>query len=745
MNNLGYVYLKSEDWINFFQEIEHWQEKDSRKQIVISKNNTYAFISSSEATKETKKLTLNEIIYITSHVFTEKQTLTRDCAEARKTLINGLTKIIEIREKKYHQLNLICRLFARLFGFQSQQDGLLKTTEDFKGRLENQLNWIKKEKQRTAEEEIKQEEKRKKLAEKAEYERICRLETLNQFEKEFIQEDFDIQTFDLTQFNIFLGQELETCLDRIAEKKLIFTEEKMTTFFILYEKTAERYLAKNQFKKAVSIRLKACNTLSPCSKFSSFADTLQKTNDFFDVFINALGAGTLKHHVLRGRVFAVKDHSIFRLEGRLTHFARSRLDGLIAFLSTQSDSLEISPFKKIKVKKIWDFSPPKDNNPANFRSIITESEFTHINFEGIGDLLVGEKNHYCQHTRFIIQSNPLISTNKAPELFYSMLAFMGLGEIAHAERSVDIDRIKIFQLFRAYFPKEIYPFERAQDPFEIPLNDLKTRMIQSVSNYERSKANKIFHSLDSLVPQEVYKNFNIWSVKDFSHQMKAEGANYLITGVGCIGFNPWAKNDDDVQVKMQFETATNHIAKILKVGIFSTLDRRILGIAHEGISSHQDVECGGGDSVFCRLLISPWAKKVSIKKIFFSGHIQIIFDLSLLDRVGYGFIYDHYGTKTASPQNNFSFPYKERQNLINLTKELSSPSSAQWYNEVCIKHRISPEYILGLQVPTEEKKQILLETLRKKDLIQVIDGKECWEGNPIETFIRVGDTFKDHL
>lgn len=560
---------------------------------------------------------------------------------------------------------------------------------------------VEQEKRLAEEKRIAEENQRIREVQEA----IRKKEHLHKFKDLFFK--LKPEEVDLSEFSTYKGQDLEESLVYIlkyAPDKL--EPEQETTLFLLYEKVAERYQDEDNIESALRIRLQARTHLPSRSRLKDLVSELQKPSKL-GVKIDSLGCTVLKNHVLYV-AYTAENKTVF-VEGRLSHYARAKLEKLII-------ALQANPDFGVTVSK------------SNGHYVLA--------FKDQGSFTIGDDNrHYINYMRFNVETD----VKNPSQHIYEILTFLGMGEIGHPSRAMDDERKRIFQLFRAYHPQQVFPLERAQNPFEMPIASLKERMISLVNPKEQDRWREVFHStLNRMYQQEVYPGFRMWAVRGLSQRIVDAGAVGLMIGVGCV----------DICYKRgelyrPFKESALHVLSMLKMGVLSSYDRGHLNKnPGAGVSPGQDLAYGGGDSVFCRMVLAKWINdKVPTKRFAFSGHIQLIIDICVLDRVGYGYGGDCYGSKIANYHNTSGTdPYRERHDLITLTNGRDYWGKEHLYisNEMLIKHRLPPEYIKGILVQTEKHKQHLMTLLVENNMLQI-------NGKHIQNFIHVGDYFKKNF
>lgn len=583
--------------------------------------------------------------------------------------------------------------------------GDLKDPEILRMKIEN-LSWsqryvcqdwiqaysrIQQEKKIAEEKRIAEERQRIKDAEEA----ARRKEYLKTFSEQYFK--LSPAEIDLAEFNTYLGEELEECIQYLYQKSpKALTDEQKTTLFLLFEKTAERYVANDKCQAAMRVRLQA-KTFFTCSTEMELLSSKSVQPSALGTKITGFGCTALKNHVLFVSYDDLTQTLVIR--GRLTHFTRHKLKMFVEAIKKDPEL-----FKNYGVEyKLENYT----------RDVLSIKE--------LGEFSIGSHTKpYIPYMDFSVAVNDQNSGHK----IYEILCLLGLGEIGQKPREMDNERIRIFQFFRARYPKEVYPLERSQEAFEMPINHLKMKMLTTINS---TWENELEKTTSYMYQQQVYPGFSIWAVKGLSEEIKRAGAVGLMMGIGCTGIDRRGREQ-----QRPFTESALHAVSMLKIGVLSTYDRRVLQMDQSGVSAGSDYFLGGGDSVYCRLFHSDWTNKnYGVEHISFAGFIQFIIDIKILDRVGYGFPADSYGSKLPGGDGLLVLcSYKERSNLIDMVR-----GKIYLGNEVLIKHRIPPEYILGILVQTEQNKALLTTTFYKNKMTLI-------NGTPVEQFIHVGNYFK---
>ena len=220
---------------------------------------------------------------------------------------------------------------------------------------------------------------------------------------------------------------------------------------------------------------------------------------------------------------------------------------------------------------------------------------------------------------------------------------------------------------------------------------------------------------ERMYKQEVYPGQYIWAIQGLANEVKAAGGLGLMHGVFGSDFNE----------------ATGRLINMLKSGILSTQDRFQAGIIAHGTSCEDDLKSGGAESVFARLITEKMSKDPESYGL--NGKMQILCDLDLVERVGFVYSSDQYGTKEA-------MTYSARPSILQLTEKCQKAPDYSKSNEVCIRNRIPPERFKGVLVKDNIEKTKIINALKLEGLITLDTlNHECINGVPVDQFIHVGE------
>lgn len=425
--------------------------------------------------------------------------------------------------------------------------------------------------------------------------------------------------------------------------------------------------------------------------------TSKQTTEDFGAHFSSLDTGILKGgniRVLKRKIDGVEK---LCLDFKINQNTRRQLERIVQNLEKKVSSAhfkealpQIFQNKPISVhKENYTFLRKKANGDySKTESLkIRGTQAKVIKFEGLGKIYFGDNPHnYCLHNNISVEleGNLIDPAN----ILHQMFTLLGLGPILLEQRPIDDEKMKIAQLFRAFFPKEAHPIERSELFFEMTRDQLMTKIERECPGMKPIFQKYLKDEPHLMKKEEIYPGKTIWSISDFANEMKKRGAFGLMTGVYSIA----------------------QAALMVKNGALSSQDRFQAGLIIEGASSEEDLSLGSGDQVFTRLINKKTISE-DIDYFSFSGQAQIIIDLSVLNRGGYAYDDDEFGEKSSL--------YRNRKSLLTMAKEISSDE-----NEVMVKNRIDPKYIKGVVVQSKHQKKQLVQHLKKLGLIKKKEQKE---------------------
>lgn len=522
-------------------------------------------------------------------------------------------------------------------------------------------------------------------------------------------------------------QELEKgFLLALKQSTELYLPEDRTTLLTIAEKLARFYIDKKDFNKAMMIRMQAAQAIPRGSLLKNIHLELSKEDPKLGLKLQPVDTALFKNHSLsvQRRVFDGKSRLF--VEGRLSHPIREELEKTLDYVKkSPTEFFKTLPknfCKGVSVKqKQRAFYQRKIRNGKEFEGDFSSEPMVEadkariIHFEGVGTISIGnDPKCLSQYNRIQVDLDPSLSEEEAGEKLNILFAACGLGAVASSTREEDTQRIKILQLFRAFYPREAFIFERDMMSFEESVESLKKRILDKIPEMRR----KFDLYLDKMYQQEVHSGESVWAVKGLADEVRKLGGVGLMAGIGADSF---------------LDTVPRLIS-LLKFGALSTQERFRLGLIVHGVSSESDITSGGADFVFTRLLTKKMT--AAAEDYIFSGQIQVFYNLDLIERVCCNYYGDFGGTKDP-------YSYRLRSSIFELAKHCETSPHDLRLNEVCVYSRILPQFIQGIMVPNEAAKKELINILRKEGLLTNNDeGEECVNGVPVDRFIRAGALFQ---
>lgn len=509
----------------------------------------------------------------------------------------------------------------------------------------------------------------------------------------------------------------------LGEAENITVPEDRTTLLTVAEKVAQVYVNSN-FEKAMKIRLGATNKVQ--HHFTNLGAKISQVNPKLGVRLQAFGTRQFKQQAMciqKQKLFGGKTQ--VRLDAKLTKPTRLELETTINQIkkNPKAFSKVLPPnfctdvtvtkeninynIKSDAGGKKWagDYGFKKVNITGNWWGT-NHAPFNHvIHFAGVGKVTVGlDPLCHAEYDHFSIEFDPKVKDDQIADKLQILFSVLGLGACSSISRTEDIERIKVMQLFRGFSPGKSYTFDQTIETFEESIPSLKNRIIAA----DPKMKEKFNQYLPLMYQQEVFPGNKeehegqfVWCIKGLADEAAKLGAVGLLCTSSALN-------------------SVNDIMPILENGMLSSQDRFTVGIDATGWSSNADIHSGGGDSVFTRIacqsyLNTNWAKA------------GIVFDLSLVERVGYCYGGDNYGSKKSNT-------YPTRPDIISLAKTVESWKSPG-ANEVLVRNRIPPQFFKRVFVPESEKNNIIA-AMKKAKITSEVKGLHYFNGIPVEEFVQ---------
>jgi len=445
-------------------------------------------------------------------------------------------------------------------------------------------------------------------------------------------------------------------------------------------------------------------------------------NPIFGAHFSGLGGAIVKGGHIRADTRNIEGTLRHCIQFKINDFARKDVNDVVNCIQQspilfEKHSSHLFP-RGITITRVPYIYREKNENGIYILSKkiqLSDNESIQIEFHGLGKIIIGNKpQNGCLYNNIDIELDATLSQDQGLSGLNAMLCSLGLGAALTVHSEEDDERIKITKIFRIFCPKEASQLERTRDFYFMAPSKLQ-ELCEQISEAIKPIFRKYLSDSPKLIEKEsIYPGRSIWSIKDFSQQLRQKEAYGLIAGI----------SGDYVEIVPK-------LTALLKNGAFSTQDRFQAGIMVRGSSYDLDFSSGGGDRVFTRLVNS----RNAVGQL--SDHkVQVLYDLDVLNRGGYAYMVDSYGIK-----NPFYQTYKLYQNRLNLIEFTENLPQSNGLNEVMIKNRIEPKFIKGIIVSSKVAKDFFVGELSKEGLIK----DESILGKPVDEFIHIADSYNQKM
>jgi hypothetical protein len=289
-----------------------------------------------------------------------------------------------------------------------------------------------------------------------------------------------------------------------------------------------------------------------------------------------------------------------------------------------------------------------------------------IEFERLGKVIIGNtKGCVTLHNWINVEMNADLPLGEGILKLNQILVLLGLGPLLLDQDPETEEKIKIADLTRAYFPKIMVELDKTGETYRCSPEEL----IAKICAKEAAMRGIFQTQLSQMQKVEAFPGQTVFAIPGFSEKLKKAGGWGLIAGIG---------------EGKPFDSVCKYVIKRLLETTPSTLNRLQSGWVTAGTSVKDDVESGGACQVFL-LMVAKVLRGVPIDDYPFSGEFQLLYDMSILDRGGYAYTEDRFGSKEPKklsyhkPDHLF---YEGREDLITFIGRLSHANAS---NEVMVK------------------------------------------------------------
>jgi hypothetical protein len=437
------------------------------------------------------------------------------------------------------------------------------------------------------------------------------------------------------------------------------------------------------------------------------------------------GGALVKGENLAFRTKIIDGKEVTELDFKVNHAFRSQIDEALQQLKAikpeeMQDILNLtgSHAKGISIES-GSFLPGGD------KQFFGPGEAHKIKIDGLGSILIGSAdNQPSLYDRVVIR----IDANQTLYEFHEMLSLVNLDQALCLSTQEDIERLKMGHLFRTFFPREATPFERTEEFFSLPLDQLKAKMIEKSPDMQ-GVFDAYFHRMQA---EHLFDGRVRYRIVGLAEAARGEGARALTAAITGV------HHDDELYER---------VASMIRTGMLSTEIRDANDFGHHGLGGFgADYWSGGSDSVFTQLLTAKNCQdKMSFNKLNYQSKVRLLISLDALETGTYQYHSDSFGNRNYNPGQPWWWgdeSYHKRDGILEfIRKEQTEHSIFHGGHEVMLKERIAPSFFKGLIVPDEKTKTSLVDYLRGCGLIQ----NDSILNIPIDRFVRIGTKVTEDL
>ena len=346
-----------------------------------------------------------------------------------------------------------------------------------------------------------------------------------------------------------------------------------------------------------------------------------------------------------------------------------------------------------------------------------------IKISGLGTVTIGKTlDDPNLYDRVVVQ----MDTDKTVYDLHEILALMNLDTSLHLSTRDDIERLKMGHLFRTFFPREATPFERTKEFFELPLDQLKDRMIAQASEM-KSVFEKYY---DQMSEEHIFDGRVRYRIAGLADAARKEGAKALTAAITGV----YGEKD-----------LFDRVASILKIGMISTEVRKENGFDKDGLGGGGvDFKSGGADSVYTQGIYERNCREhMSFDEFWYQSDVRLLISLEALELGSYQYDDGYCGCRIyeqGDDSDDYDWwgesPYKSRDSILEFVQKHQRGRGFAPGHEIMLKERVAPSFIQGLVVPDQKT---------KTNLINYLQGLDLSLSKPLDQFIHVSDHVSEEL
>ena len=206
------------------------------------------------------------------------------------------------------------------------------------------------------------------------------------------------------------------------------------------------------------------------------SDAANKKYDMGSHF-HGLGKGLVKGANLAFRTRVINGEAVTELDFKVNHVFRTKIQGLIEEIKGM-DHKEMQEILFFAGSQAKDITIEKGVFPVGSRTIGPSCK---IALAGLGTIEIGASAEYPNlYDRVIVQ----MDKNKTIYDFHELLSFLDLDDTCRVSTYDDMARLQIAALFHNFCPREATVFERTEEFFTLPIEELKQEMIKKSPQFQ---------------------------------------------------------------------------------------------------------------------------------------------------------------------------------------------------------------------------------------------------------------------
>lgn len=413
--------------------------------------------------------------------------------------------------------------------------------------------------------------------------------------------------------------------------------------------------------------------------------------------------GLMGKNVVKGMNLRFKDQGDFiELEFKITNTARKHLNEVIEDLKADelSDLLSLTnhSFSKITIKQ--------EKKPSNYPWICEEN--LEINFKDCATVSIGQsQENYIDYNTVKIKMNSDLSHYSLHEV----LSLLDLDEAMCQSTEDDIQRFKVWHLFKTLNPEQAKICENEDAFFTQSIDELKQDIINRDSNMQLHFQDK----LDKLEFEETIPGKMNLRCHGLSDEFKELGAGNLTAMV----ITPWDTQTNDM---------VDRVCDIAQLGLLSPELREKGGLGYKGLDA-MTKKTGSHEYVCTQMQPQHLDTWDSVYSNGFEDEVRVTYNLSALENKTYQYHDDNYANK--NPEFDMWGLDSQWPSLHEFIEDqVKYPS---YDHEIMVADRVKPESLETIEFRNNDLKQTVIQQLEEYGHIKTdVHGCKTYNGKQLD-------------